>query len=167
MNKLTLKWEFNAIAEDKVERYCHNCSKKVVFSDSMKRRRNVNGKNIYEYAIYKCERDHTWNRPLNNCGTQRDRIEFLEDEIQPIYQYESPKELLLSETMAAGVEEIEIYVQAIKGRHRLDKLLAQHIIDLSRTQIALWIDGGKIQVDNCNVKPDTRVKNQQTIKIKL
>jgi hypothetical protein len=32
--------------------------------DSGKIRQNANGKNIYTYAIYKCGKDHTWNRKL-------------------------------------------------------------------------------------------------------
>lgn len=167
MNKLTLKWVFNDINEDKVERYCHNCSKKVVFADSMKRRKNANGKNIYEYAIYKCERGHTWNKLLNACKTHIDINGFIEEEIQEITQCETPKALLISDAIAGGIQEIEICIKNIIGRQRIDKLLALYIMDLSRTQIKLWIDSGKIQIDSCNIKPDTLIRNHQMIKIKL
>lgn len=42
-----------------IERYCHNCGKKVLFTDSLKRRQNANGKNLYNYAIFKCSNGHT------------------------------------------------------------------------------------------------------------
>lgn len=45
-----------------VIRYCPRCGRKVEFHDSGKRRQNANGRNIYKYAIFKCARDHTWNR---------------------------------------------------------------------------------------------------------
>lgn len=167
MNKLTLIWGFNATREDMVERYCHNCNKKVMFTDSKKRRRNANGKTIYEYAIYKCEKEHTWNKLLKSYSAHTDIEVFLEEESQEVLQYETPKELILTEAIADGLQEIEIYVKNINERQRLDKLLALHITDLSRTQIKLWIDSGKIQIDNCNVKPDTRVRNHQRIQIRL
>ncbi|MDF2590866.1 MAG: hypothetical protein K0S75_332 [Clostridia bacterium] len=167
MNKLTLKWEFNDITEDQVERYCHNCSKKVLFTDSMKRRKNANGKSLYEFAIYKCERDHTWNKLLKICSAHTDNNAFPEEEILEISQFEAAKEFLISETKATGIGEIEIYVKNIEGRQRIDKLLALYISDLSRTQIKVWIDSGKIQIDNCDVKPDTPIRNHQTIQIKL
>ena len=167
MNKLTLKWAFNDIIGDKVERYCHNCSKKVLFTDSMKRRRNANGKSIYEFAIYKCEREHTWNKLLKTCSGSTDTNIFLKEEIIENRECEVPKELLISETISLGVQEIEIHVMSISGRQRLDKLLALYITDLSRTQIKLWIDSGKIQIDSSSVNPDTMVRNHQVIQIKL
>jgi hypothetical protein len=167
MNKLTLKWEFDDITEDKVERYCHNCNKKVPFIDSMKRRRNANGKSIYEYAIYKCEREHTWNKLLKSYNANTDIKTFLEEEMIEAPRYETPKELLISEAVAAGIKEIEILINVTIGRQRIDKLLALYISDLSRTQVKVWIDSGKIQIDNCNIKPDTIVRNHQTIQIKL
>ena len=167
MNKLTLIWAFNDIDEDKVERYCHNCNKKVQFADSMKRRKNTNGKNIYEYAIYKCERGHTWNKLTNACKTHTDINGFIEAEMPEVVKCETPRTLLISEAIVLGIQEIEIVVKNINGRQRIDKLLALYLTDLSRTQIKLWIDQGCIQIDNVNVKPDTLIRNQHTIQIKL
>ena len=64
MQKQTYQWRLYGDTNDTVVKYCSHCGSKVVFTDSGKRRRNANGKNLYEYAIYKCERDHTWNRVL-------------------------------------------------------------------------------------------------------
>jgi hypothetical protein len=47
-----------------INRYCANCGKVVPFTDSGKVRRNANGKNIHIYAIYKCPKDHTWNKKI-------------------------------------------------------------------------------------------------------
>ena len=63
MRKICFTWHL--IQEDskiKIARYCPQCRKIVPFTDSFKRRRNNNGKNVHEFAIYKCEKDHTWNR---------------------------------------------------------------------------------------------------------
>jgi hypothetical protein len=133
----------------------------------MKRRRNANGKTIYEYAIFKCEREHSWNKLLKTYSAHTDINIFLEEEAQEILQFEAPKEILLSEALASGIQEIEIYIKSISEKYRLDKLLAQHVTDLSRTQIKLWIDCGKILIDNCNVKPDTSVRSHQKIQIKI
>jgi hypothetical protein len=46
---------------DTVEKYCPDCGKKVLFFDSGMRRRNANGKDIYEYAIFKCPKEHSSN----------------------------------------------------------------------------------------------------------
>ncbi len=45
-------------------RYCSRCKTKVQFTDSGKIRQNANGKNIFVYAIYKCGKDHTWNKKM-------------------------------------------------------------------------------------------------------
>ncbi|HPL54232.1 MAG TPA: hypothetical protein PLW11_08900 [Bacillota bacterium] len=63
--KRTHHWKLTNVSDDNTTmRHCHNCGRKVIFVDSGKRRRNANGKNIYEYAIYKCKKGHTWNRLL-------------------------------------------------------------------------------------------------------
>ncbi|MDX8361573.1 hypothetical protein [Cytobacillus sp. IB215316] len=46
------------------QRYCSNCGRVVLFYDTLIRRHNANGKNIYRYAIYKCEKNHTWKKSL-------------------------------------------------------------------------------------------------------
>ena len=65
MNQLSLNWELYEERIDSVERYCSGCGNKVAFYDSMVRRHNANGKKIFQYAIYKCEKGHTWNKVLN------------------------------------------------------------------------------------------------------
>lgn len=62
-----IKWDLHAsdLKQLTIERHCHNCGRKVKFHDSMIRRHNANGKNIYQFAIYKCEKGHTWNKKLN------------------------------------------------------------------------------------------------------
>jgi hypothetical protein len=55
MNTEILKWSLTLKnPKNTFEKYCPNCGKKVLFVDSLMRRRNANGKDIYEYAIYKC-----------------------------------------------------------------------------------------------------------------
>jgi len=50
--------------EGAIIRYCSRCKTNVPFFDSKKTRTNANGKNLFIYAIYKCEKDHTWNRKI-------------------------------------------------------------------------------------------------------
>lgn len=44
---------------------CSNCKSKVVFKNSNVKRHNANGKNIYKFAIYKCDKGHTWHKMLD------------------------------------------------------------------------------------------------------
>lgn len=43
---------------------CSNCGRIVLFFGTNVRRHSPNGKNIYRFAIYKCEKNHTWNEKL-------------------------------------------------------------------------------------------------------
>ena len=47
-----------------IRRYCPGCGRVVSFHDSGKIRRNANGKTIHAFAIFKCSKDHIWNRRL-------------------------------------------------------------------------------------------------------
>ncbi|GIP41425.1 hypothetical protein J31TS4_47050 [Paenibacillus sp. J31TS4] len=61
----TIEVTWSRIREEQIEeRYCPSCGAMTGFADTGIRRHNANGKTIYRYAIYKCRREHTWNRKL-------------------------------------------------------------------------------------------------------
>ncbi|MED4313293.1 RNA-binding protein, partial [Heyndrickxia coagulans] len=63
MNIITYNWSVhNGEKVETVVKYCPNCGKVVNFYDTLMRRHNSNGKNIYKFTIFKCEKNHTWNR---------------------------------------------------------------------------------------------------------
>lgn len=166
MTRKTYHWVLiNTSNEGSVERYCHNCGRKVIFTDSMKRRRNANGKTIHEYAIYKCEKDHTWNLPLSTYKALND-VEHHEvsDSVQKACSYEF---LNLMDLRNEEVKEIEIILEEVSGRWRTDKLLGDRIRDLSRSKVCELIRLEKILLDGKAVKQDSLLKKQQIITISL
>jgi hypothetical protein len=140
MNKLSLFWNVGDESENNsVERYCHNCGRKVLFTDSSIKRHNANGKNIYQYAIYKCPRGHTWNRKLaqykakaltlEHDGTDvlaMIRAEFgSEDNLQRQVNVVGDGEEQIDsfsweECVQKGLQEVEIRIDQVRGIWRLD-----------------------------------------------
>ncbi|NLO40310.1 MAG: hypothetical protein GX115_12685 [Ruminiclostridium sp.] len=160
MQKQTYQWRLFNMTTEPVERYCSHCGSKVTFTDSGKRRVNANGKNLYEYAIYKCERDHTWNKTLKmNEGS----TEFA------VYQESilgcSNENIELLHFIEEGMDEIEIFLEEVIGKWRLDKLLGEKIPDTSRNVICKMIDNGAIRVDGRTVRQNMRLKKHQVITI--
>ncbi|AOT71497.1 S4 domain-containing protein [Geosporobacter ferrireducens] len=165
MEKVILEWQLIENPEhQKIERYCHNCGKKVAFEDSLKRRKNANGKNIYEYAIYKCENGHTWNHKL---AVYKSTAEI--EEAAPVQTWQGSKlEILkIGAYRELDVEEIEIVIKQVRGKWRIDKLLGQQVHDLSRSQIEKYIKKGAVLLDGEKVKPSTLLKEQQRISLLL
>ncbi len=52
----SLHWRLSQKPERAVKKHCKMCGKGSVFTDTNVRRHNANGKSIYQYAIYKCEK---------------------------------------------------------------------------------------------------------------
>lgn len=144
-----------------VERYCSQCGKKAAFSDSGKTRCNANGKNLYEYAIYKCERDHTWNRLIRIYKPSESEEALLPAE--SVFVCGSVESIVLAE---AGSDEIEIILEEVTGKWRLDKLLGDRIADVSRNAICRMIEAGTIRVDGMPVKHNLILKTNQVIAIR-
>jgi hypothetical protein len=137
MEKIIYTWEIYSDEDVKVNRYCHNCGSKVIFKDSGVRRHNANGKDIYEFAIYECERGHTWNKQLNilkptneinKTADRKVRLECCLDSIN------------ISSHKANNIELIEIHIKEIDSKIRLDKILSRQVVDLSRNQIEKMIN---------------------------
>ncbi|NLD45935.1 MAG: cytoplasmic protein [Clostridiaceae bacterium] len=165
MEKNILRWQLYESGESQsVERYCHNCGKKVLFQDSLKRRHNANGKDIFEYAIYKCENGHSWNKML-------DTYKASEDKITPdkVKEKETLKLdfISVSAYREAGIGEVVIILEEVRGKYRIDKLLSQQIVDLSRSQIEKLIDDGLILINDEKTKASSQIRTAQKITIKL
>lgn len=164
MERLVLNWNVIDINEDMVERYCHNCGRKTTFMDSGKRRHNANGKNIYLYAIYKCANDHSWNKTLN---IYKSYNEVFSMETSEEVSINPPAKISLPSIMEDGFVEVEILLDTVLGKHRLDKLLSLYIDGLSRTKIKNFIQEGKIKVNGTLAEPAMNVQSGHKILITL
>mgnify|MGYP000942748465 CR=1 FL=1 len=166
METLLITWEIGPERYEAVDHYCPGCGRKVKFQDSLKRRRNANGKKVYEYAIYKCERGHTWNRLLDRYGAKN----YIEDggSVDLTTDTSSLVEIIqIKECLRKGFTEIEISIKKIEGSWRLDKLLAYNFEGISRSRIEKMIKSSRILVDNETVKSKTTVKEGQKILFSL
>jgi hypothetical protein len=174
LEKLKLSWYVISNQEDNtIRRYCHNCGKSTVFKDSRNRRHNANGKNIHIYAIYKCDKDHTWNHKLVEYKNQSEDNCFIEemDTLLPPHEKEneaaatppSPEKISFAALHQQGTQEVEILLVEVQGKWRLDKLLAQHLRGISRSEIVKRIQGGSIRLDGKQVKASELVQQGQTI----
>ncbi len=161
MHKKTYRWSLFKDTNGPVERYCSHCGKKTLFTDSGKTRHNANGKNLYEYAIYKCERDHTWNRMLR-IFKAAGPIEAITIQSECTIGCGNDDSIIL---MDPGVDEIEIILEEVTGKWRLDKLLSEKIADVSRNAICKMIEAGAVRVDGMVVKQNTNLKKSQVITI--
>ncbi len=177
MNQLSLTWELYEDRIDSVKRYCSGCGNKVTFYDSMIRRHNANGKKIFQYAIYKCEKGHTWNKVLNkylskesNALSQADSLENNPYMKKDKYKNEGSQRLTinkfsLSELSSKDIERVDIFIRNESCKIRLDNLLAENLTDLSRTQIQKKIKKQRILVNEGVSKPKYFVKNGDKITI--
>lgn len=168
MERLLIIWEIDFEGSDLVNRYCPGCGGKVAFKDSLKRRRNANGKIIYEYAIYKCDREHTWNKLINTYDA-KDYVERQGSD-SPTANMETEKnvnKIRIEECLRDGFSEIEIFIKKVVGVWRLDKLLAHYLEGISRGQIEKMIRSGMILVDNKVVATKTIIKEGRSILVIL
>jgi hypothetical protein len=164
MEKTYLSWSlYRDNQEESMERYCHNCGKKTLFKDTLVRRHNANGKNIYQYAIYKCQKDHTWNKKLDIYKARTQSAETMV-EIEKVFNLET---IEIRNCVQKETKEVVIYLEVVEGKWRLDKLLSKQIADLSRTEIVTWIKQGKVLVDGVTTKPSIHIKSHQHICISL
>jgi len=172
MEKSFLHWTITGEKSvGSVIKYCHSCGKKVVFKDSMVRRENANGNNIYRFAIYKCEKGHTWNKTLKEFKSFKNMKEnLLTDEkkydMDKIFFSIPSKEIEMEPSSKLSYAKhqkecdyIEIHVNIIEGRIRLDRLIASKFSDINRPKAKEMIKTGAISVDNTQVKGNYEIKH--------
>lgn len=163
---ITYYWKLvSGYQNDIVEKYCHNCGRKVLFHDSNKRRRNANGKDIFEYAIYKCEKGHTWNVLLR----QYKAADGIETDEKTMYlaQSSSFNNLNLHALISKGILQVDIVLAEVIGKWRLDKVMAMTNPSYSRSRICKLIKCSRILIDGHAVKPGYHLKRLQRITIFL
>lgn len=165
MQLIELSWNLVDTNNEKViVRYCKNCGKTVEFKDSFIRRHNSNGKNIYRYAIYKCDKDHTWNKKLSIYKAYTDHA-IVNEEVAPIENDEIGN-INVQSLFEQGVGFICIKIIGVSGVFRLDKLLAERLECWSRTEIVKKIKDGTILVNNEICKPSQKIILNDLITVK-
>ncbi|WP_214480679.1 S4 domain-containing protein [Bacillus sp. SM2101] len=142
------------------QRYCSNCGRVVLYYDTLIRRHNANGKNIYRYAIYKCEKNHTWNKKLEAYKSYTDHIRLNEavptdDEVNTPICYKS---LVVNEIAC-----VQISIIHVIGDFRIDKVLADRLSNISRNEIVKKLQDSLITVNKQHVKPSTRIRSGDNI----
>ncbi|KAB3531565.1 S4 domain-containing protein [Alkaliphilus serpentinus] len=161
---LKLKWKIYNGTIDRVERYCHNCGKKVIFEDSLKRRQNANGKIIFHFAIYKCPKGHTWNKEIDSfkavSGLENLDGEFLE-------KASRYSDLRIHKLKEKNLQEVEIFLEVLQEKVRIDKFLAEKIEDVSRNEISKLLENGSIRVNGEAVKRKQSINEKDLILIKI
>ena len=162
MLNITFHWRLSQIAERTVEKHCKMCGKLSVFTDTNVRRHNANGKNIYQYAIYKCEKNHTWNKKLAIYKAFSAHYAEMEDQKEESSIVSTIPIISLAQQ---GIKEIHIVLDDVIGQHRIDKVLANQIEDWSRSQIIKKIVNGSIQLNDQVIKPGTRLSKGGRISI--
>ena len=150
--------KLEALVEAQVERYCSGCKQKVLFKDSLVRRNNANGKKIYQYAIYKCEKGHTWNKMLKHLDASvANDIDY---ETREQHQYKS-----FDDFISLDLEENRIVeIQSEGKKMRLDKMLHK-ITDKTRREIDDLIKE-HINVNGNPVDGKFKVKDGDVIEIR-
>ncbi len=158
--KLSLTWNIYNGKIDIEERYCHNCGKKVAFKDSLKRRQNANGKNIFHFAIYKCPNGHTWNKGIDTFKA-KSGLENCVDEF--VIQESMYDEIQIAQVKRDGITEIEVNINTLQAKIRLDKFLSSKIQDISREKIVELITEGSVTVNNKQVKPKVNLREKDIV----
>jgi hypothetical protein len=175
LEKIRLNWQVISNEEDNaIKRYCHNCGKIAIFKDSGIRRHNANGKNIHAYAIYKCDKDHTWNDKLANYKAQSDDYSTIKETVTLPKSHETAAKLpalfekiSLADLQQKGALEVEILLETVQGKWRLDKLLAKQLSGISRSEIVKSINSNNILLNGKQVKPSELVQESQVIWIDI
>jgi hypothetical protein len=164
MQNVQMTWSLQEAQDLTIEKHCSNCGKTVRFTDTMIRRHNANGKNIYRFAIYKCEKNHTWNKKLEIYQAYTNHSRVMEEEKDPTSQV---CKIPIQKYENNGIEQVQIELSEVEGNFRIDKTIAKQIDDWSRTEINKRIQQGTIRINNHTIKPSTSLKKADQITISL
>ncbi|MGE6258521.1 S4 domain-containing protein [Heyndrickxia sporothermodurans] len=158
-------WLTEKVVPTAITRYCKNCGRTVEFKDSLIRRHNSNGKNIFRFAIYKCEKDHTWNRKLSLYKAYTEHAVVKEE--KPYIEENKIEIMDLDSLCSEEVNQVNITIENSVGDVRLDKLLAERLMGWSRSQIVRKIKEGLIQVNHKDCKPSQKIGTKDLIVIMI
>ncbi|MBS4171701.1 cytoplasmic protein [Bacillus sp. FJAT-49736] len=162
MSNITFHWKLSGISEQYVKKHCKMCGKLSIFTDTHVRRHNANGKSIYQYTIYKCEKNHTWNKKLAIYKTFSEHVAEMEEQKQ---QSSVLSAIPITSLVEQEIKIIHIVLDDVIGKHRIDKVLANQIEDWSRSQIIEKIEKGTIQLNERVIKPSSRLYKGECISI--
>ncbi|MCM3718284.1 cytoplasmic protein [Fictibacillus phosphorivorans] len=149
---------------DTVKKQCKMCRKVTTFTDTTIRRHNANGKNIYQFAIYKCPKNHTWNKKLTIYKSFTNHVDpetLVPSEFKPV---EKGGKIPLQ---ASSGESFEIHITGVEGSFRLDRTLADHIEGWSRSEIVHKIKSGSILLNDGVTKPSQKLSVYDKISISI
>lgn len=168
--QVNLTWSlYQTETAETIERHCSTCGRTTIFTDTGKKRRNANGKNIFEYMIYRCGKGHSWNHKIRQYKACESHQYALPENARHNGNANGPQSkiqpLALSQYQAQGITMITIQLDVVEGAWRLDKLLATYIEDVSRTEIQKMIKAGRILVNHKEIKPGAALQPGNTIQI--
>jgi hypothetical protein len=149
---------------DTVKKQCKMCGKVTIFTDTTIRRHNANGKNIYQFAIYKCPKNHSWNKKLDIYKSFSEHVDpatLVPAEFKTI---EDGEKITLN---VSDNTSYEIKISAADGNFRLDRALADHIEGWSRAEITQKIKSGEILLNDCLTKPSRKLSVNDKILISV
>jgi len=154
---MTHQWRLSA-PECAVLKYCRRCQQTTEFRHSGKTRRNANGKTLFQFDIFKCSRDHTWNRsvPVNPAGAERSPRSTRES---TPHVFPEP---IAHEDWCRG---IEIQLEHVEGKWRLDKTLTLGLAQSTRAGVARLIRAGGVLVNNAQPEGKRILRSGDVIKI--
>jgi hypothetical protein len=162
MVNMTFHWKLSQIQERTVKKHCKMCGKISIFTDTNVQRHNANGKSIYKYAIYKCEKNHTWNKKLAIYKSFSEHVTEGEEQTE---ESSIMPAIPITSLTEQGVKVVHIVLDDVIGKHRIDKVLANQIEDWTRSQIMEKIEKGTIQINEQVIKPSTRLSKGKRISI--
>jgi hypothetical protein len=150
-----------------VNKQCKMCGKVVTFTDTTIRRHNANGKNIYQFAIYKCPKNHSWNQKLDIYKSFSEHVDPASIVATEFEAIALENEKISLNNNIHDMDIIEITISEVAGTFRLDRTLADQIEDVSRSAISQKIKEGKILLNNRVTKPSQRLSLHDKILIKV
>jgi len=162
MLNITFRWKLSQQTERTVKKHCKMCGTISVFTNTNVQRHNANGKNIYQYAIYKCEKNHTWNKKLAIYKTFSEHVAEIEEQKEELSILST---IAISSLAEQGIKVIHIVLDDVTGKHRIDKMLANQIEDWSRSQIIKKNEKGTIQLNEQVIKPSAILSKGECISI--
>lgn len=168
MQDVKLYWSLIEMPlENTVKRNCKNCGKTVQFRDTLIRRHNANGKNIYRFAIYKCEKNHTWNEKLSIYKAFTNHVK-VRDQRKEINTPINEMNVEINGLLEKEIFTIHITINGVEGNgFRLDKVLADRIASWSRSEIVRKIKDQSILINQEKCKPSQKLMLNDVITINL
>ena len=143
MQKVQLSWSLYENEQNTIEKYCKNCRRTTLFTDTNIRRHNANGKTYTALPFINVRKII---RGIKNCVFINHLLIMWKQSIcLSKDQTETTTTISITQHKESGVAEITIVLDIVFGSHRMDKALSTYISDWSRTRI---VDKIKTEIFN-------------------